>query len=135
MSGVYASAVQSALSGSLDLTTGTVTAYLVTSAYTPDLGAHSTLSDVPSGARQADTDISGVSVEADGSTVRFTANPSVFTAATGDPVTQVVVALGSALVAVVDDFGAGSGNTSLDLNGSDVTITWSVDGVFYAAQG
>jgi len=130
MSGVYASAVQSAFSGGMDLTTGTITAYLVTGNYTPNYGTHSLLSDVPAGDRVASTTLSNVSLSIDGTDVRFTADSAVFTAVTGDPVTQVVVADDAGLLCCIDDFGAGPGNSTFPPNGSDVTINWA-SSVFY----
>jgi len=135
MSGVYASAVQSAFSGGLDLTTGTITAYLVTGNYTPNYGTHSQLSDVSAGYRQADTALSNVSLAVVGTGVALTADSATFAAATGDPVTQVVIAQGNTLIACADSFGAGPGGTTVPLNGSDVTITWDSAGLMTIQQG
>lgn len=119
MASWYTSALDSALTGALDLETGPVTAVLVSSGYTFS-ASHSALADIPSGAREATASVSGVSVS--GGVV--SADPTTFTAATGDPVKGVAVLCDGALVAWHDDFGAGPGNTTLSLNGSDVTVNW-----------
>jgi len=125
MAGVYGTALDKMMTGDLDLTGGDATAYLVSAAYTPDLGTHSVVADVPSAARQASAPVAGRSVSAG----VFTASPTTFTAATGDDVRAVVVAVGDDLVAYVDDFGAGPGGTTLSLNGSDVTVNWAASGI------
>ena len=125
MAGVYTAALDSMMTGSLDLTGGTATAYLVTGAYTPNLDTHASVSDVPAGARQASATVSGRSVSGG----VFAASPTTFTAATGDDVSAVVVTVDDALVAYVDDFGAGPGGTTLSLNGSDVTVNWPGTGI------
>src|SRR5690625_1880079 len=125
MAGVYTAALDSMMTGNLDLTGGTATAYLVSAAYTPNLETHGVLADVPAGARQASATVSGRSVSGG----VFAASPTTFTAATGDDVSAVVVTVDDALVAYVDDFGAGPGGTTLSLNGSDVTVNWAAAGI------
>lgn len=125
MAGVYTSALDAMMTGDLDLTGGTASAYLVSSGYTPNLGTHQTLADVPTEARQATAPVAGRAVSGG----VFTASPTTFTAATGDAVTAVVVAVDDQLVAYVDDFGAGPGGTTMPLNGSDVTVNWSSTGI------
>lgn len=124
MASWYTSALESALSGGLDLPTGPVTAVLVSAGYTFSAG-HSALADIPAGAREATAAVSGVSVS--GGAV--SASPTTFPAATGDPVKGVALLCNGALVAWFDDFGAGPGNTTLALNGSDITVNWHSNGV------
>lgn len=103
------------------LTDGDVTAWLVTSAYTPNLGTHSDISDVPSATREASAVLTGVTVN-DG---WLQANPTDFENATGDPVSMIVLEHDGDLIGYVNDFGSGPGQTELALNGSTVTATWS----------
>ena len=125
MAGVYTAALDSMMTGGLDLTGGTATAYLVSAAYSPNLDTHGAVADIPSAARQASAPVSGRSVSGG----VFTASPTTFTAATGDDVSAVVVTVDDQLVAYVDDFGAGPGGTNLSLNGSDVTVNWPGSGI------
>jgi len=125
MAGVYTTALDKMMTGGLDLTGGEATAYLVSAAYSPNLETHGAIADVPSAARQATASVAGRSVS--GGAVA--ASPTTFTAATGDDVRAVVVAVDGDLVAYVDDFGAGPGGTSLSLNGSDVTVNWPGTGI------
>src|SRR5690625_4072883 len=125
MAGVYTAALDSMMTGSLDLTGGTATAYLVSAAYTPNLDTHGAVADIPSAARQASAPVSGR--PASGGV--FTASPTAFTAASGDAGPAVGVPVADQLVAYVDDFGAGPGGTNLSLNGSDVTVNWPGSGI------
>ena|SRR5690625_4387708 len=125
MAGVYRTALDKMMTGGLDLTGGEATAYLVSAAYSPNLETHGAIADVPSAARQATASVAGRSVSGGA----FAASPTTFTAATGDDVRAVVVAVDGDLVAYVDDFGAGPGGTTLSLNGSDVTVNWPGTGI------
>lgn len=125
MAGVYRMALDKMMTGTLDLTGGTATAYLVSAGYSPDLTTHGVTADVPTAARQASATVAGRAVSGG----VFSASPTTFTAATGDPVKAVVVEVDGDLVAYVDDFGAGPGGTTLSLNGSDVTINWAPAGI------
>ena len=122
---VYTAALDGMMTGDIDLTGGTAQAWLVTSAYTPDYSTHQSISDVPSGARVLSAPISGRQVTGG----VFTASPTTFEAAEGPDVSAVVVEVDGDLVAYVDDFGAGPGQTTLSLNGSDVTVNWAASGI------
>ena len=115
----YRSALTKALSGDLDAV-GTCSAYLVTSGYTPD-HAHSALSDVPSGTRVANTTFTATVDEG-----QVQASTITFTAATGDPcVGLVILSPGGDLIAYLNDFGSGAGNTTITPNGSNIAFTVS----------
>lgn len=120
----YTSALDAALTGDLDLEGGAVTAVLVSESYVFS-ASHTALSDIPAGAREGTASVTGVNVAGG----KVTANPTTWTAATGDPVKGIALLCDGALVAWIDDFGAGPGNTTLALNGSDVTANWHTDGI------
>lgn len=125
MSNIYESAREKWLKNGANLDTGPVNAYLVPASYVPNYGAHSTVSNL--GATLASAVASGVTVT-DGV---FNSAAVTFTSVTNaTPAARVVFAVGTALVACIDDFGAGSGNTSLPLNGSDVVVTPGSPGWF-----
>lgn len=124
MASWYTSALTDALTGELDLETGPVQAVLVSAGYTFS-AAHSTLADIPAGAREGTAAVTGVTVSGG----VMSANPTTWNAATGDPVKGVALLSNSRLVAWFDDFGAGPGATTLALNGSDVTVNWHSSGV------
>lgn len=121
---VYTSAKNKLLDGTMDLTSGTVTAYLVSSGYTPSAG-HSNISSVSAGARLDSAAVTGRSVSAG----KLTASTTTFTNATSGTAVAIVITHGSNLVGYQDDLGNGSGNTSLVLDGSDVVLNWGADGV------
>lgn len=121
MAGWYATGLAKALAGDLDTTT--VTAHLVTDGYTYS-ATHSLLSEVPTGDREATQALASVQVTSDATGAQLEAADTTFSAATGDPVVAVVVEANGDLLFYHDDFGAGAGNTTLPLNGSDVTVQW-----------
>lgn len=125
MAAVYKSALDVMLTDGLDLESATVTAYLVSAGYTPNFDTDTTLTDVPAGSREASATVAGKQVQAG----VFTASPTTFENATGSPVKAIVLTSGSQLVAYVDDFGAGPGQTELALNGSDITANWASSGI------
>lgn len=124
MASWYTSALNAALTGGLDLETGPVTAVLVSSGYTFN-ASHTALADIPTAAREATASVLGVSVSGG----EVTASPTTWAAATGDPVKGIALLCSDDLVAWIDDFGAGPGNTTLALNGSDITANWHSDGI------
>lgn len=124
MASWYTSALDNALTGQLDLVGGAVTAVLCSAGYTFS-ASHTALSDIPSGAREATAAVAGVSVVGG----EVTASSTTWPAATGDPVKGIALLCDGDLVAWIDDFGAGAGNTTLALNGSDVTANWHSDGI------
>ena len=116
MSGTYDSFRENVLKGDRDLD-GTVTAHLLTAAYTFDATDDTTgdLTGVAATATVGSKSFTGG---------RFSSGPVVFTAVTGpNPVVAVAFSVGGNLVAYENDFGAGPGNTSIPLNGSDIQIT------------
>lgn len=124
---LYPSAVDRALTSGLGLTTGTVSATLVakTATYNP---AHTVLSDISAGDREATVALANRSVSGG----VFDADPAVFESVSGDPVGAIVIDRDGDLVAWLEDFGAGDGNTTLTLNGSDITATWGANGIVKA---
>ena len=124
MTGVYLAARQAGLTGGNNLVAGTVTAHLCTAAYTPDYVAHTSTTSLGASVVKTTT-LTGKSLSGES----FTSTPAVFTAVTGaQPATQVILSVGTALIACIDDFGAGPGATTMPLNGSDIQLQPSAQG-------
>lgn len=118
MSNVYKSARELGLTTGMSLAASTVTAHLLPASYTPNYDSHTTTADLPTSLATATL---GTKTTTGG---KFSSAPIVFTAVTNaTPAAKVVLSVGGNLVACIDDFGAGPGNTSLPLNGSNITVT------------
>ena len=121
MAVVYTSTKNKMLGG-WDLTGGAMTAFLVSSSYSPS-AAHTVLSDVPVGARLSSTTVGSRSASAG----KLTGATSTFTAASGGTAVGVVLAIGNDLVGFQNMFDGAP--MSIPLSGYDVIVNWGSDGI------
>lgn len=120
-SGLYASFRQSLLSGGIDLTSADIRAILIDNgAYTVNLAAHATLTDVPAGARIS---VSGSLASKTVTGGVFDAADTLFSAVTGATTEAVLLYKHtgtdgtSSLLAYID-------GVALTPNGSSATVQW-----------
>lgn len=123
-SGLYDSAREAFLTGSINADTADIRAILIDAAdYTVDLANHDFLNDVASGARVATSGSLASTTVADGV---FDASDVTFTAVTGDSVEAIVlyvhtgVESTSNLIAYIDSVTG----FPLTPNGGDVIVAW-----------
>ena len=121
---LYTKAKQGLLDGSIDMDTDTIKAVFVDGAdYTPNLGTHQYLSDIPSAARVATSGALQNKTVTDGV---FDADDITVAAVTGDQFEYIALyqhtGAESALLIALLDTATGLPCTP---NGSDITIQWS----------
>ena len=128
MSALYTKGKELILS-TLNLTSATINCYLVGGAYTFS-AAHVDLSSIAAGDRKGPTALAGKTITGG----KFFAAPTTFASVSAPPASikaAVLVNGTTDLIAYIDDFGAGAGNTTVSLNGSDIIITWNANGIFF----
>lgn len=121
---LYPKAKEDFLSGNIDLTSDTIKAVLVTSAYTYS-ASHEDLADVGAGTRVA---ISSALTNPDVTSGVFDADDVLYDNLTGSTFSYVILfkdtgsEASSRLILYIDSFASGMPNTP---NGADRTVQWS----------
>jgi len=135
MSYVYTKTKLAIMSGDVDLSSGNShdwrMALVDTANYTASQDADDFLDDISGGTTgivSTPVALSNEAVSASTGVVRFDADDVTFTSATGNTVEAVVIYdhtgtdSTSRLLCYIDDFGAGSGSTTITPNGGDIVI-------------
>jgi len=121
---LYTKAKQHLIDGTIDIDTNDIRAILVDGAdYTPNMGTHETLANIPAAGRVA---VSGALANKTVTDGVFDADDKVITAVTGDQFEYIVLfqytGAESALLLLLIDTATGLPCTP---NGSDITIQWA----------